>query len=225
MTPTEGTVRVLVVDDQPLARIGLIRILDPEPGMQVVGECADGDEVVAGVDRHRPDVVLMDIRMKRVDGAEAIRRLAAVVPDPPRVIALTTFDDDETVAAALSAGAAGFVLKDAPGEDIVRAIRVVASGAAWLDPSVTARVLATYRATALPRAAEQQAVSRLTEREREVLVLMAQGRSNREIAADLVIGEGTVKTHVGRVLNKLDLRDRSAAIVFAFDHGLATPGS
>jgi DNA-binding NarL/FixJ family response regulator len=189
-----------------------------------VGECADGDEVVATVERCRPDVVVMDMRMRRVDGAEATRRLAAASSRPPAVLALTTFDDDETLAAALSAGAAGFLLKDAPGDDIVRAVRTVAAGGAWLDPKVTARVLATYRETSLPRAAAQHRVAGLTEREREVLVLMARGRSNQEIAADLTIGEGTVKTHVGHVLTKLHLRDRPAAIVFAFDNGLVTPG-
>jgi len=218
-------VRVLIVDDQPLARMGVARILDLVPGMQVVGECADGDEVVEAAGRCRPDVIVMDMRMRRVDGAEATRRLAAARPDPPAVLALTTFDDDETLAAALSAGAAGFLLKDAAGDDIIRAVRTVAAGGAWLDPQVTGRVLATYRETSLPRAAAQQRVAGLTEREREVLVLMARGRSNQEIAAELTIGEGTVKTHIGHVLTKLGLRDRPAAIVFAFNHGVVTPGA
>jgi DNA-binding NarL/FixJ family response regulator len=216
-------VRVLLVDDQPLARAGLARILSPEDDMHIVGECSDGDEVVAGVEAHRPDVVVMDMRMKRVDGAEATRRLAALASPPP-VLVLTTFDDDETLAGALGAGAAGFLVKDAAGEDIVRAVRTLASGGAWLDPQVTRRVLDTYRTSSLPRAAARAQVAALTEREREVLVLMARGRSNGEIAADLFIGEGTVKTHVGHLLSKLGLRDRAAAIVFAFDHGLVAPG-
>jgi DNA-binding NarL/FixJ family response regulator len=218
------TARVLLVDDQPLVRAGLVRILDPEPDLAVVGECEDGDEVGAAVDALEPDVVVMDVRMKRVDGAEATRRLRASRPDGPPVLALTTFDDDETVAAALGAGAAGFVLKDARGEDLVRAVRTVAAGGAWLDPQVAGRVLQAYRALALPREEQAARLAGLTAREHEVLALIGRGRSNSEIADDLFIGEGTVKTHVGHILAKLGLRDRAAAIVFAFDHGLVAPG-
>jgi len=218
-------IRVLLVDDQPLAREGLARILGQTPGIEVAGECSDGDEVVAAVERDRPDVVVMDVRMKRVDGAEATRRLGSAVADPPPVLVLTTFDDDETLAAALGAGASGFLLKDAPGEDIVRAVQRLGDGGAWLDPQVTGRVLRTYRDSALPRAVAAARADVLTDREREVLVLMARGLTNREIAGELVIGEGTVKTHVGHVLSKLALRDRPAAIVYAFDHGLVAPGA
>jgi DNA-binding NarL/FixJ family response regulator len=216
-------IRVLLVDDQPLVRAGLSRILGPEVDLEIVGECADGDEVEAAVVELRPDVVLMDVRMKRVDGAEATRRLRARAGAPP-VLVLTTFDDDATVAAALSAGADGFVLKDAPGEDLVRATRVVAGGGGWLDPAIAPGVLATYRASSLPRAAAAAKVGDLTEREIGVLRLVARGATNAEIAAALVIGEATVKSHIGHIFTKLGFRDRAAAIVFAFDHGLVIPG-
>ena len=217
------SIRVLLVDDQHLVRAGLTRILALAGGMEVVGEAEDGDEVADAVRSCRPDVVVMDVRMKRVDGAEATRRLRAVPGSPP-VLALTTFDDDETVAAALGAGAAGFVLKDAPGEDIIRAVQVVAGGGVWLDPQVAGRVLSVYRASG-PRDTEARArLASLTEREHDVLRLMGRGLSNREITDALFIGEGTVKTHVGRILSKLHLRDRAAAIVLAFDQGLVNPG-
>jgi DNA-binding NarL/FixJ family response regulator len=211
-------IRVLLVDDQPLVRAGLRRILEPQDGVTVVGECDDGDQVDEAVDRWRPDVVVMDVRMRRVGGPEATRRLAARA-DPPPVLALTTFDDDDTVAAALRAGAAGFVLKDAPGEDIVRATMAVAEGGAWLDPQVTARVLTAYRS--VPPAPDGDAVAQLTERERDVLRRLGRGATNAEIAAGLHISEATVKSHLGHVLTKLGLRDRAAAIVFAHDHGIA----
>jgi DNA-binding NarL/FixJ family response regulator len=211
-------IRVLLVDDQPLVRAGLRRILEPQDGVAVVGECEDGDQVDEAVERLRPDVVVMDVRMRRVGGPEATRRLAARA-DPPPVLVLTTFDDDDTVAAALRAGAAGFVLKDAPGEDIVRATVAVAGGDAWLDPQVTARVLAAYRSTA-PGAADGDAIALLTEREREVLRRLSRGATNAEIAAGLHISEATVKSHLGHMLTKLGLRDRAAAIVFAHDHGV-----
>jgi DNA-binding NarL/FixJ family response regulator len=216
-------IRVLLVDDQPLVRAGLSRILRPRQGFEIAGECADGAAALDAVGRLEPDVVLMDVRMKGMDGPEATRRLRERDEAPP-VLILTTFDDDEVLQAALSAGAAGFVLKDAPGEDIIRATRTVAEGGAWLDPSVTSRVLATYREAGLPRAAAAAKVDRLTEREVEVLKLMARGDSNTEIGRELFISEGTVKTHVGRILSKLGLQDRPAAIVFAFQHGLAAVG-
>ena len=212
-------ITVLLVDDQPLARAGLRRILEPQDGVTVVGECADGDEVLAAVDRLAPDVVVMDIRMRRVDGAEATRLLRARADAPP-VLVLTTFDDDETVAAALAAGAAGFVLKDAPGEDIVRATATVASGGSWLDPQVTGRVLAAYRRAA-PRAPDSGVLDLLTPRERDVLTEVGRGATNAEVAAALHVSEATVKSHLGHVLVKLGLRDRAAAIVFAHRHGLA----
>jgi DNA-binding NarL/FixJ family response regulator len=218
------TCRVLLVDDQQLVVEGLTRILGTDPTIEIVGACRDGDEVEATVARLEPDVVVMDMRMKRVDGAEATRRLRDREGSPP-VLALTTFDDDEVVAAALGAGAAGFIVKDAPGEDLIRAVHEVADGGAWLDPSVTGRVLETYRTTALPRADASARVGQLSDRETEVLRLVARGASNAEIAAALFISQATVKSHITNILMKLDLRDRAAAIVFAFDHGLVEPGA
>jgi DNA-binding NarL/FixJ family response regulator len=212
-------IRVLLVDDQPLVRAGMRLILEPEPGIEIVGECADGDEVIAAVDRWHPDVVIMDIRMRRMDGATATRLLLER-PEAPPVLVLTTFDDDETVALALNAGAAGFILKDAPGEDLIRATRIVASGGAWLDPQVAGRVLETFR-RASPRGAHaDQRMASLTERERDVLREVASGANNQEIAEALFISEATVKTHLGNILAKLELRDRAAAIVFVHTHGL-----
>jgi DNA-binding NarL/FixJ family response regulator len=210
-------IKVLLVDDQPLARAGLRRILEPQEELTVVGECADGDEVLGAVDRYSPDVVVMDVRMRRMSGAEATRLLRARSDAPP-VLVLTTFDDDETVAAALGAGAAGFVLKDAPGEDIVRATTTVARGSSWLDPQVVGRVLAAYRRIRSP---DHTALAILTPRERDVLQQVGLGRTNAEAATALHVSEATVKSHLGRVLTKLDLRDRAAAIVFAHTNGLA----
>jgi len=218
------TVRVLLVDDQPLIRAGLTRILDPQPELEVVGECSDGDEVPEAVRRFAPDVIVMDVRMKRTSGVEALADLLAMADDPPPVLVLTTFDDDDTVAAALAAGAAGFILKDAPGEDLVRAVQAVGTGGAWLDAQVAGRVLAAYRAHGAPRVEQEARLDTLTERERDVLTLVGRGRSNAEIADELCIGEATVKTHLGHILTKLDLRDRAAAIVFAFDHGIVVSG-
>ena len=214
---------MLLVDDQPLVRAGLIRILSPEPDLEIVGECADGDEVEAAVMVHQPDVVLMDVRMKRMDGAETTRRLQHL-DEPPPVLVLTTFDDDEVLAAALGSGVAGFILKDARGEDLLQAVRQVAGGGGWLDPAVAGRVISTYRTTGLPRVAAQSALATLTERERDVLRLIGRGSTNTEIADTLCISEGTVKSHIGHIFTKLNLRDRAAAIVFGFDQGLVEPG-
>ncbi|MEY2957822.1 MAG: hypothetical protein RLZZ01_390 [Actinomycetota bacterium] len=208
-------IRVLLVDDQELVREGLRSLIATDGSLTVVGECSDGDEVVARVSATRPDVVVMDIRMRRVDGATATARLRAA--DGPPALVLTTFDDDETLAAALRAGAAGFVVKSAPGEDILRAISTVAAGDAWIDPSVAGRVLAAYRDSA-PREAPD--LSALTERELDVLKVVGRGLTNREAADTLYVSEATIKTHLGRVLTKLALRDRSAAIVFVHDHDL-----
>jgi DNA-binding NarL/FixJ family response regulator len=217
-------IRVLVVDDQELVRAGLRGILRTQFGFDVVGECADGRAVPAAVTEHEPDVVLMDVRMPGVDGVQATRELRGQDGSPP-VLALTTFDDDEVLAGMLRAGAAGFVLKGVPAEELHRAVRVVAEGGAWLDPAVTGRVLATYRsATPLP-AGRDPGLDALTGREREVLALIGHGKTNAEIAAELFVGEGTVKTHVNHVFAKLQLRDRAAAVVFAFDHQLVTPAS
>jgi DNA-binding NarL/FixJ family response regulator len=216
-------IRVLLVDDQALVLSGLRALLDLDDDLEVVATCADGSEVVPAVRVHAPDVVVMDVRMKQVSGPDATRLLQAE-PDPPPVLVLTTFDDDEVVAAALSAGAAGFVLKEAPGEDILRAVREVAGGRSWLDPAVTGRVLRHLRTDALPRSAAGGRLDELTPRELEVLRLLAGGTTNPEIAAQLHISETTVKSHLGSIFTKLDLRDRAAAIVFAYEHGVVTPG-
>lgn len=212
-------VAVLLVDDQDLVRSGLRRILRRKDGFVIVAECTDGDEVPAAVGEHHPDVVVMDLRMKRVDGIEATRGLA--VTGSPPVLALTTFNDDELLSQALRAGAAGFVLKDSSAEELIRAVRAVARGEGYLDPAVTARVLSTYRQ--VPPEPRGDAVAELTAREHDVLTLIGHGRSNGEIADELCISELTVKSHVGRIFVKLDLRDRAAAIVYAYDHGIVTP--
>ncbi len=216
------TTRVLLVDDQPLLRTGFRMILSAEPDLQVIGEAAEGASAVEMARRLNPDVVLMDIRMPGVDGIEATRRLAGPgVEDPLKVLILTTFDLDEYVLEALRAGASGFLLKDAPPEDLVEAIRVVAAGEALLAPSVTRRLLDRF-ATLLPppEATQNKALSELTERELEVLKLVARGMSNAEIAEHLVVSETTVKTHVSRILSKLDLRDRVQAVILAYEVGL-----
>ncbi|HEX6421313.1 MAG TPA: response regulator transcription factor [Acidimicrobiales bacterium] len=213
-------IRVVVVDDQALIRVGVTRILGPEDGFEVVAECEDGDEVVAAVAEHRPDVVLMDVRMRRMDGVSAIRALVAA-GDAPAVLVLTTFDDDDVLWGALDAGAAGFVLKDATAEDLIAATRAVAAGAAWLDPKVAPRVLRAFRANVRPRLDEAARIDALTDREHDVLRQMATGSTNAEIAGALFVSEATVKTHVGSIFAKLGVRDRPAAIVFAYEHGLA----
>ena len=214
-------IRVLIVDDQELVRAGLRGILHERYGFDIVGECADGSGVAAAVVRLQPDVVLMDVRMPVVDGVAATKAIGRVT-DPPPVLVLTTFDDDEILAAAIRAGASGFLLKGVPAEDLQRAVRTVAEGGAWLDPAVTGRVLTAYRA-APNVSSPAESLDVLTAREREVLALIGQGMSNAEIAAYLVLGEGTVKSHVNHVFTKLDLRDRAAAVVLAFDSGLVSP--
>jgi DNA-binding NarL/FixJ family response regulator len=212
-------VSVLLVDDQDLVRSGLRRILRRKDGFTIVAECSDGDEVPEAVATHRPDVVVMDLRMKRVDGIEATGRLSA--DGGPPVLALTTFNDDELLSGALRAGAAGFVLKDSSAEELIRAVRAVASGDSYLDTAVTARVLNTYRNAAAPT--PTKAVADVTARELDVLTLIAKGCSNAEIADALGISNVTVKSHIGRIFVKLDLRDRAAAIVYAYDHGIVAP--
>ncbi|HEY1167749.1 MAG TPA: response regulator transcription factor [Candidatus Limnocylindrales bacterium] len=216
------TTRVLLVDDQPLLRTGFRMILSAESDLTVVGEAADGASAVELARRLKPDVVLMDIRMPGMDGIQATRALAGPgVEDPIKVLMLTTFGLDEYVVESLRAGASGFLLKDAPPEDLVEAIRIVAAGEALLAPSVTRRLLDRV-ASRLPPANEDTipALSELTERELEVLKLMARGLSNAEIAEKLVVSETTVKTHVSRVLSKLDLRDRVQAVILAYETGL-----
>jgi DNA-binding NarL/FixJ family response regulator len=223
-SPTsEPSVRVVLVDDQELVRSGMRRILRRRDGFEIVAECADGAELPAALAAHDVDVVLMDLRMRDVDGITATERLADVPGSPP-VLVLTTFDDDEMLSGALRAGAAGFLLKDSSADDLIRAVRTVAAGDSWLDPAVTGRVLSSYRTSTQSAPAAADADDALTAREREVLVAMAAGRSNSEIAADLFISELTVKSHIGRIFTKLGLRDRPAAIVYAYDHGLVSPG-
>lgn len=215
-------IRVVIVDDQAVVRAGVARILGPDDGFAVVAECGDGDEVVEVVGRHRPDIVLMDVRMRRVDGVEATRRLRAASDEPP-VLVLTTFDDDDALWGALDAGAAGFILKDASAEDLIAAARAVAGGAAWLDPKVAPRVLRAFRSNVRPHLAEAARIDHLTDREHDVLRHMARGATNTEIGGHLFVSEATVKSHVGAIFAKLGVRDRAAAIVFAYDHGIVEP--
>jgi DNA-binding NarL/FixJ family response regulator len=220
------SIGVIVVDDQGLVRAGFRMILEAQPDIQVVAEAVDGAEAVATARRLRPDVVLMDVRMPRVDGLQATRQLAGPgVDDPVKVLILTTFDLDEYVYEALRAGASGFLLKDVRRDDLVSAVRVVAAGEALLAPSVTKRLIGEFARRPRPVEREQVALDGLTAREREVLELMARGQSNAEIAASLVIGEQTVKTHVGNVLAKLGLRDRIHAVILAYEVGLVQPGT
>jgi len=219
-------VRVLIVDDQPLMRTGFRMILEAEPDLTVVGQGADGYEAIELAAQVRPDVVLMDIRMPRMDGIEATRRLAGPgACDPVKVLILTTFDLDELVVGALRAGASGFLLKDAPPEDLVDAIRIVARGDALIDPSVTRRLLDRFANSFPIEEIKPAALDHLTARELEVLSLVARGLSNAEIAEHLVVSDTTVKTHVGRILAKLDLRDRVQAVVFAYETGIVQPRS
>jgi DNA-binding NarL/FixJ family response regulator len=217
-------IRVLLADDQAMVRAGFRLILSAEPDITVVGEAGDGAQAVAAARRLRPDVTLMDVRMPRMDGIDATRRLAAEDPPLTRVVVLTTFDVDAHVYDALRAGASGFLLKNAPPEELVEAIRLVAAGGALLDPAVTRRVIEEFARSPAPGPLPA-AVGSLTEREREVLQLVAQGLSNAEIAATLFVSEATVKTHVARLLAKLGLRDRVQAVVFAYERGLVRPGA
>lgn len=214
---------ILIADDQALVRVGLRKILEAEPETSVVGEAGDGDDAVAEARRLRPDVVLMDIRMPVLDGIEATRRIVRERAQT-RVLILTTFGLDTYVYDALRAGASGFLLKDRPPEELVAAVRIVASGEALLAPSVTRRLIAEF-AGRPERLAAPEGLDELTDREREVLVLMANGASNAEIARRLFVAETTVKTHVGHVLRKLGLRDRAQAVVLAYESGLVRPGS
>ena len=224
-SPAADAVRVVVADDQELVRSGFAMIVDAQPDLVVVGEAGDGDEAVRVARRERADVVLMDVRMPRTDGIEATRRLAGPdVAEPVKVVMLTTFDLDEYVFEALRAGASGFLLKDVRREDLVHAVRVVAGGEALLAPAVTRRLIEDFarRPAASDGAGAPRApgLDRLTPREREVLELIGRGRNNAEIGAELFVGEATVKTHVGRVLMKLDLRDRVQAVIYAYEAGL-----
>jgi DNA-binding NarL/FixJ family response regulator len=216
-------IRVLLADDQALVRAGFRMILGAEPGIEVVGEAADGAEAVALASELDPDVVLMDVRMPGLDGIEATRRLGQAGIGA-RVLVLTTFDLDEYVYAAVRAGASGFLLKDAPREQLVTAVRTVARGEALLAPAITQRLIERFIARPAP-ARVAPALSELSAREVEVLRLLARGLSNAEIAAALFLGEATVKTHLARIFAKLDLRDRVQAVVFAYESGLVEPGA
>ncbi|MFF2326666.1 MULTISPECIES: response regulator [unclassified Streptomyces] len=221
--PSTPAIRVLIVDDQMMVREGFSVLLNAMPGIEVVGEAVDGRQAVAQVAALRPDVVLMDIRMPELNGIEATREIVAADADA-KVLVLTTFDLDEYVYQALRAGASGFLLKDASARQLADGVRVVASGEALLAPTVTKRLINEF--SKLPQATRPPALARigdLTERETEVLVLIAQGRSNAEIASHLVVAESTIKTHVSRILVKLGLRDRTQAAVFAYEARLVTP--
>jgi DNA-binding NarL/FixJ family response regulator len=215
-------IRLVVADDQAMVRAGLRMVLEAEADLEVVGEAADGEEAVAVVRRHDPDVVLMDIRMPRLDGIAAAKRLLEL-GSAARILMLTTFNEDDYLYAALRAGTSGFLLKEAPPEQLVDAVRVVAAGDALLAPAVTRRVIEEFARSA-PVAARPAELSELTAREVEVLRLLGRGLSNAEIAAELIISDATAKTHVGRILMKLGLRDRAQAVVFAYEAGLIRPG-
>jgi DNA-binding NarL/FixJ family response regulator len=219
-------IRVVLADDQSLVRTGFRMILEETGDIEVVGEAADGAQALATVRRTRPDVVLMDVRMPGMDGIEATRRIRAAGGSEgsgPRVVILTTFDLDEYVFEGLRAGASGFLLKDALAADLLSAVRAVAAGESVAAPSVTRRLIAHFLGTAPVRSRYVERLAVLTGREREVLALVARGLTNAEIAAELHLSEGTVKTHIGRILAKLDLRDRVQAVIFGYEAGLASP--
>jgi DNA-binding NarL/FixJ family response regulator len=216
--------RIVIADDQALVRAGLRKIFEADPALEVVGEAANGASAVEVVQRLGPDVVVMDIRMPVLDGLEATRRLARNSEGAARVLILTTFDLDEYVYEALRAGASGFMLKDAPPEDLIAAVRIVAGGDGLLAPAITKRVIERFVDLPDARPKTTPGLDELTTREREVLALLARGLSNAEIAAELVISEGTAKTHVARVLGKLNLRDRVQAVILAYECGLTQPG-
>ncbi len=216
-------VKVLIVDDEAMVRVGLRMVLTAEPGIEVVGEASDGAEAEKAVVSLQPDVVLMDIRMPRVDGIEGSRRVLAARPEA-KVVVLTTFGEDSYVEAALREGVSGFLLKVSPPEQLIQAVRTVAGGGGLLDPTVTLRVIESFASAPVTRTERSAALDGLTERERDVLTLIARGMSNAEIAAELYLGEATVKTHVSNVLLKLGLRDRVQAVVAAYELGLVRPG-
>jgi DNA-binding NarL/FixJ family response regulator len=218
-------IKILIADDQAMVRQGFGALLSAQPDLVVVGDAADGAAAVEQARRLDPDVILMDVRMPVLDGLEATRRLlSGRTGDGPRVLILTTFDLDDYVYEALRAGASGFLLKDAPAADLVHAVRVVAGGEALLAPTVTRRLIAEFAARPHADRPRPTALNALTPRETEVLRLIARGRSNQEIATDLVVAEQTVKTHIGRILGKLGLRDRAQAVVFAYEAGLVAVG-
>ncbi|HEX8632257.1 MAG TPA: response regulator transcription factor [Catenuloplanes sp.] len=218
------TIRVLIADDQQLVRAGFRVILETEDDIEVVGEAADGARAGELARDLRPDVVLMDVEMPGVDGLAATRRIAADAPHGPAVLILTTFSREDYLFEALRSGASGFLLKNGTPEALIEAVHVVARGDALLAPEVTRRVISTFATPVVPKPATSRLLDGLTPREREILVLLAGGDTNAGIASRLHLGEATVKTHVSRVLTKLQLRDRTQAVVFAYEHGVVTPG-
>ena len=218
-------IRVLIADDQALVRTGFRVILDAEPDFEVVGESPDGRATIEDAARLHPDVILMDIRMPNLDGIEATRRIAAAGQPAPRILILTTFDLDEYIYDALRAGASGFLLKDAPSEQLIEGIRVVAAGDALLAPSITRRLIEGYVRQPAPHVPDVAGLSELTPREREVLELIARGHANADIARQLHVSDATVKTHVAHVFSKLNLHDRAQAVVYAYETGLVQPGA
>jgi len=225
MTAEMAPIRVLVVDDQELVRSGFCVILDAADGITVIGEAANGEAAVSQVAARSPDVVLMDIRMPGMDGLEATRLITGGSRAAPKVVMLTTFDLDEYVYEALRAGASGFLLKDSPRHDLIAAVRAAAAGDALLAPSVTRRLIEAFARRPPETAPAPSRLASLTARERDVLLMLARGRSNAEIAAGLFVSEATVKTHVGNLLAKLGLRDRVQAVIVAYETGLVVPGS
>jgi DNA-binding NarL/FixJ family response regulator len=217
------TIRVLIADDQGMVRSGFTVLMNAQPDIEVIGEAVNGQEAVAKAADLRPDVILMDVRMPVLDGLQATRQISAL-PDPPKILVLTTFDLDDYVYEALRSGASGFLLKDASANELADAVRLVAAGDAMLAPGVTRRLIAEFARMGAPRAPTRKTLEGLTERESEVLTLVARGMSNAEIADHLVVAEQTVKTHVSRILMKLGLRDRTQAVVVAYETGLVHPG-
>lgn len=219
------TVRVLIVDDQSMIRAGFAALLDAQEGIEVVGTAEDGAGITDVVRRSRPDVVLMDIRMPKVNGLEATRLVLSMTGEVPKILMLTTFDADEYVFSALRAGASGFLLKDAAPEELIHAVRVVAEGQALLSPKVTRTLIADYAARPAGPRRNAALLDMLTEREQDVMILVARGFSNAEIAAELYLAEQTVKTHVSKILGKLSLRDRTQIVVTAYESGLVRAGN
>jgi DNA-binding NarL/FixJ family response regulator len=218
------TIRVVIADDQGMVRSGFTTLLNSEPDIEVIGEAVNGQEAIARAAQLRPDVLLMDVRMPVLDGLQATREITAV-PGAPRVLILTTFDLDDYVYQALRWGASGFLLKDASAQELADAVRIVAAGDALLAPGVTRRLIAEFARMGAPRGPSRDNLDGLTERECEVLALVARGLSNAEIAGRLVVAEQTIKTHVSRILMKLGLRDRTQAVVLAYETGLVQPGA
>lgn len=217
-------IRVLIADDQGMVRTGFTVFLSSQPDIEVIGEAANGREAVERAALLKPDVILMDVRMPEMDGLQATRQILTSGDFSPKILILTTFDLDDYVYEALRAGASGFLLKDASALQLAEAVRVVAAGEALIAPAITKRLITEFARLGGPRAPTVRRLAELTERETEVLTLIAQGLSNHEIATRLIVSEQTVKTHVGRVLGKLDLRDRAQAIVYAYETGLVRPG-